>query len=654
MLIRSFLPGLLLVAVAGMASGCSSGQDRVFLLGLDGADPDVIDRLMAEGKLPHFARLRQEGAYARLESAPPLLSPILWTTIATGKPPEQHRIAHFVAYDNATKEQLPVTSRMRGVEALWTIATQSDRSVSVIGWWATWPAEAVHGTIVTDHLCYHFLFPEALGERNDPATGVTHPPELLASIAPLVRKPGDLTLEEISPFVTVSAEEARRPFSFDDDLGHFKWALSAAKTYESIGERLWSTDRPDLMMLYIEGIDTASHLYGHLYRATDLSGELKEQQARYGVAVERMYEHADSMIGRILDALDRRTTLIVLSDHGFRLGDLPDDPSRTRDMRRVSEAYHEPQGILYLYGNRVKLSTRLDKPTLLDVAPTVLSLLGIAPGEDMPGRTLVEGLRDVAEPARVATWERGGRRERGPAEAARDSEIDDEILRKLESLGYTGASSPAGDRNLAAMLFAQGRYEEAARSYAALLAYSPEDGALHASLAGALGALGRYDEALDHLTRALALDPLSAEAWHNRAVVRERLGDSAAATSDYREALRYNPGYAPSREALARLGAPPDLTPLSPSQERARAIAARGATAAKSGDYEGAMRLLDEAEAAAPDFALVQQYRSNVAYLMGDRARAIAALRRGLELEPGNALFRENLKRLLAKGAEKP
>ena len=51
---------------------------------------------------------------------------------------------------------------------------------------------------------------------------------------------------------------------------------------------------------------------------------------------------------------------------------------------------------------------------------------------------------------------------------------------------------------------------------------------------------------------------------------------------------------------------------------------------------------------------LIHQYRSNVAYLMGDRARAIAALRKGLELEPGNALFRENLKRLLTPAPERP
>jgi hypothetical protein len=46
----------------------------------------------------------------------------------------------------------------------------------------------------------------------------------------------------------------------------------------------------------------------------------------------------------------------------------------------------------------------------------------------------------------------------------------------------------------------------------------------------------------------------------------------------------------------------------------------------------------------------VYQYRSNVAYLMGDREAAIEALRRGLEAEPDNALFRENLKRLMAEG----
>src|SRR6185369_419980 len=126
-------------------------RDRVIVLGLDGVDPDAVDQLSAEGQLPNFAALRAGGAYGRLASAPPLLSPIVWTTIATGKPPDQHRIADFVAVKQQTGEQLPVTSQMRRVKALWNILSDTGRSTSVVGWWATWPAEPVRGTVVSDH-----------------------------------------------------------------------------------------------------------------------------------------------------------------------------------------------------------------------------------------------------------------------------------------------------------------------------------------------------------------------------------------------------------------------------------------------------------------------------------------------------------------------
>ncbi len=49
---------------------------------------------------------------------------------------------------------------MRQVKALWNILSARDRSVDVVGWWATWPAENVRGAIVTDHFAYHFLFEE--------------------------------------------------------------------------------------------------------------------------------------------------------------------------------------------------------------------------------------------------------------------------------------------------------------------------------------------------------------------------------------------------------------------------------------------------------------------------------------------------------------
>jgi len=315
-------------------------------------------------------------------------------------------------------------------------------------------------------------------------------------------------------------------------------------------------------------------------------------------------------------------------------------------MRRVSEHFHTMQGILYLYGHGVKRHSRIEDATILDVAPTALALAGLPPAKDMPGRVLSEGIEVEIAPA-VPTYEQGpGTRE---GAASRDVAADPRILENLRSLGYLGATSPAGDRNLAANLFQSGRYEEAAKAYQKLVSDQPQDAGLRTSLAGALGALGRYDQALRELDVSARLDPLNPEAYHNRAVIYERRGEVQAAIREYRRAVRYNPEYAPSRQALERLGVPGGAAePSSPAEKAAYQLAEDASRSARKGDYPSAMRKLDQATRLAPRYALLYQYRSNVAYLMGDRAEALAALRKGLALEPDNALFQENLKRLEA------
>jgi predicted TPR repeat methyltransferase len=615
------------------------------VLGIDGADPATIDLLMAEGKLPNFAKLRQQGAYGPLRSAEPLLSPVIWTTIATGKTPDQHQIGHFVAVNPTTGEQLPVTSQMRRVKAVWNILSTAGRSTDVVGWWATWPAETIRGAIVSDHLAYHFLLEEGLKQTDAP--GTTFPPALETTLRPLLRRPQDIRREEIAGFIDVSSEDFAQPFRFEDDLSHFRWAYATAQSYTRIGLHLWKTQRPDNLLVYVEGLDSTSHLFGHLFRVEGLSGELAQQQRRYGHAVEQMYLYADRLVGKFLAAMDRRTTLVVLSDHGFQLGLLPDDPSKTRDMRRVSEKYHRLEGILYLYGNRVRPRTRLNSPSILDIAPTVLALNGVGKGSDMPGRVLTEAL-DLAVAPPVPTWETGSATP-VPGGAVTDSQVDPEVLKRLQSLGYIGAKSPTGDRNLAALHFQAGKFAEAAAEYGKLVASSPDDSGLRASFAGVLGALGRYDAALEQLTRAIEIDPVNIEAYHNRAVIHERRGERDAAIRDYQTALRYGPQYEPSRQALARLSAPLPNVPRDAAEREALVLAERAAEAARRSDYAGANRLLDDAQRLAPRYALIYQYRANVAYLAGDKNAAIAALRKGLAIEPDNALFKKNLERLGAK-----
>jgi tetratricopeptide (TPR) repeat protein len=230
---------------------------------------------------------------------------------------------------------------------------------------------------------------------------------------------------------------------------------------------------------------------------------------------------------------------------------------------------------------------------------------------------------------------------------AADRSVDPAILERLRALGYLDTESPKGDRNLAAVLFQEGRYAEAIEAYQKLIEANPGDGGLRASLAGALGAVGRYDESLEQLNQAIELEPLNPEAYHNRGVIFEKRGDNQAAINEYRSALRYNPQYEPSRQALSRLtGSAQVSAPASDAERNAAQLAERAGQAARRGDNQGAMRLLDEAERIAPRYALVYQYRSNVAFLMGDKEGAKAALRKALEIEPDNALFQTNLRRL--------
>ncbi len=641
--------------------GCGGGEERsrVFVLGLDGLDPQTVDLLMSEGKLPNLAKLRQEGAYGRLRTEKPILSPIIWTTIATGKGPEEHGIGHFVAMRGDTGETLPVTSRMRKVKALWNIASEAERRVLTVGWWATWPPEEVLGSIVSDHTAYHFLFEDGFtgGETGE---SKTYPPELMERIAPKLVRPGDLGVEDLAPFVDVPSEELSRPFDFQDDLAHFKWALATAMSYREIGLDLWRSERPDLAMLYVEATDSTAHLFGHLFRAEGLKGELASQQARFGHAVEQMYLYADGLIGDVLGALDERTTLVVVSDHGFELGTLHDDPSKTRDLRRVSERFHREEGVIYLYGHQVRRHGRIERATIRDVAPTVLALLGLPAARDMPGRVLTEALSRNA-PAhgyvekRVATYEGPGG---GTVDPGTDAAIAAAQLEHLKSLGYMGGdtmSSPQGERNLAAIHFENGDFREAAAMYRDLVAKDPDDAALRTSLAGTLGALERYEEARRELEKAIELEPLNVEAYHNRAVIYEREGRPDLAVADYERSLRYQPQYEPSQRALYRLTGRTNVrAPRDEAEAEASALAEQASGAARRGDYQEALRLLDVAEKRAPRFTLIYQYRANVAYLMGDRTAAIAALEKALELEGDNALFRENLARLREEASGKP
>lgn len=617
---------------------------RLLVLGLDGVDPEVVELLAAEGKLPHFAALKRDGAFGRLFVEPPLLSPVVWTTLATGKRATEHGIGHFTTTTEDGRE-IPMTSRQRRVKALWNIFSERERQVAVVGWWATWPAEEVRGTVVSDHTCYHFLNRNATAAA-DSRPGLVSPAARLDAVLAQVRRPESIGAAELAPYAQVEPSELERPFDWNDELWHLRWALASAFTYRDLGLTLWRDEKPDLLLSYIEATDSTAHLFGHLFRQQGLAGELARQQQRFGGTVEAVYRLADEMVGQYRAAMDESTVLVVVSDHGFTLGELPDDPSVIRDMRRVSEQYHEEHGILYLVGRGIRPGVSLAAPAALDLAPTLLKLAGLPVPEDMPGRPLDEIWSAPPATVRLSTYESS----EAPATAAvaAESSLDPAVLAQLKALGYLGgAASTGSDRNIAFLALKDHRFAEAELGFRLLVEREPGDAGLLTGWASALAGLGRTGEALAAFDRALAADPLFVPAYHNRGLFHQQQGRRAEAVADYRRALRYAASYQPSREALERLGEPEsDRVATTAEERRAAELVQATVLARQRGDYGEARRLLVEAAALAPGAAAVYQELANVAYLMGDTAAAVRALEEALKIEPDNALFASNLEKL--------
>ena len=143
---------LLLSTVITVAFACYDGEaphGRVLLIGIDGAAPHLIDSWMKEGLLPNLAELAHEGVWGKLRSHYPLLSPRIWTSVATGKLPEKHGIKSWLLPTEEQRLRL-FRSDDRRCHAIWNILSHEDLKVGVVNWLVTYPPEKVNGVMITN------------------------------------------------------------------------------------------------------------------------------------------------------------------------------------------------------------------------------------------------------------------------------------------------------------------------------------------------------------------------------------------------------------------------------------------------------------------------------------------------------------------------
>ena len=291
-----------------VASGPLATSPRVMIIGLDGADLRDVERLSAEGRLPNLSRLMSAGVTARLETVANA-SPIIWTSVATGVMPEKHGIEFF------RKDGEPAASTMRKRPAFWNVLTHYDRSVGVLGWWATFPAERVLGYMISP---YVVLMPPRgtqarvgrLWDPGDPRK--IYPPELRSRLADLIYTSVDIDLSRMSHLY---ADEERTTNTL--------WALAKDRSYYDMAVRQLHMEPVETVAVYFQGIDAASHDFDrHVHGAN--KNEVRppkvdpEEVEAAMDRVEAMYVYSDDLVGGLI-AGTTDTDVIVVSDHGWNL-----------------------------------------------------------------------------------------------------------------------------------------------------------------------------------------------------------------------------------------------------------------------------------------------------------------------------------------------
>src|SRR5512142_435934 len=108
---------------------------RVAIFALDGADWDLLSELANDDRIPNLKALSRGGATASVQTIQPTVSPMLWTTVATGLPPDRHGVIDFI--DHA--RHAPIDSLSRRTPALWDVAEAFGRHSMTVNWWTDWP-----------------------------------------------------------------------------------------------------------------------------------------------------------------------------------------------------------------------------------------------------------------------------------------------------------------------------------------------------------------------------------------------------------------------------------------------------------------------------------------------------------------------------------
>lgn len=416
-------------------AGVDSNQPAVVLIGVDGAEWQVIDEMIENGELPGFARLKAEGAFGQLLNPGPQVSPVVWSSFATGHFPRDHGILDFVHPFSGDSGKQPVDVSLRRQPALWNVLDAYNKRSTVIGWFVSWPAEAIDGRIVSDRAFQnldHSIWPESLQPVSE-------------EVRRSVYRDESLLYERFFPwpYEPQQAKDESSPYYPAARLveGRVDSRIRSDEYLRRMTERLFD-DPVDLFISYFRIVDIVSHSLWKFYDPSDWAEEPDPRQMELlGDVLQESYRYVDEVIQQALEKYGDRSNIVVISDHGFGSGTGRYQP-RASDLLTGN---HRPNGVLLAHGPDIAAG-EIEPITIMEVYPTLAYLLDVPISDAIPGSVayslLSKEFTEENSPRFSAAYDFGWN---APGLEAADSEAQAEEMESLRGLGYIGEGVTLAD-----------------------------------------------------------------------------------------------------------------------------------------------------------------------------------------------------------------
>jgi hypothetical protein len=365
------------------------GTLSLAVVGVEGLDVSILDRLSSEGRVPNLTRLMRGGVTAEFANLGKHTDRrITWTSLVTGVSPANQGVGGKITSHRGDVVDAPLTPEYRTVGTIWTALSDAGSGVAVLSWPGTWPVESVNGVMIGPYENYYL---ERLHHGN-PLEAI-YPIERHAELDPLIVGAGTNKRVDLARFIDLDTR-----LGYEALIGKGYETLDVAvagdRSMVAMSRHLAADSSIGSLFVCLGGLEDVSQRFWHYSQTDVIEWEkiddvtrrlLEGQVEALGTTIDRYYVFVDELLGELEGLVREDGVFVVVTDHGYEGLTINE-----RGKLMIQQDMYSESGLWIMRGPGVARGVRIDGGSLLDFAPTVMKAAGIPIPETVEGAARAE------------------------------------------------------------------------------------------------------------------------------------------------------------------------------------------------------------------------------------------------------------------------